>query len=49
MDIGTSATSMLNQIEAIKTTYPKPDNVAAYEGGDWEFDNINGTEKPGES
>ena len=49
VDIGTSATNMLNQIEAIKTTYPKPDNVAAYEGGDWEFDNINGTEKPGES
>ena len=49
VDIGTSATNMLNQIEAIKTKYPKPANVESYEGGGWEFDNINGTELPGES
>jgi hypothetical protein len=49
VDIGASATAMLTQIEAIKTTYPKPDAVSEYEGGDWEFDNINGTELPGES
>lgn len=49
VDIGTSATNMLAQIEAIKTKYPKPENVENYEGGGWEFDNVNGTENPGES
>ena len=50
VDIGTSAHNMLANIKAIKEKYPKPANVAKYEAdNNLELDNINRTEKPGES
>lgn len=50
VDLGTSATAMLANIKAIKEKYPKSANVAQYEvDNNLELDNVNRTEKPGES
>lgn len=50
VDLGTSATAMLTNIKAIKEKYPKSASVAKYEAdNNLELDNINRTEKPGES
>ena len=50
VDLGTSATAMLTNIKAIKDKYPKSASVAKYEAdNNLELDNVNRTEKPGES